>query len=111
MDFGFEQNYRSTRKVYEFLGAPDHLGLRIRNGGHPTTSGEMEFYMDFLDSVFGRSSAPVAKPTFIFGYTLQNWKSQSGEKAPGHPGADKLRWALGEEPAQVTYPAGKSFGA
>ena len=111
MDFGFEQNYRSAHEVYKFLGAPDRLGLRIRNGGHPTTAGEMEFYMDFLDSVFGRSSAPVAKPTFIFGYTFEDWKSQTGEKSPGRPGADKLRWALGDEPAQVTYPLGsKGFG-
>ncbi len=104
MDFGFEQNYRSAHRVYDFLGAPDRLGLRIRNGGHPTTSGEMEFYMDFLDSVFGRTSVPVAKPTFIFGYTFDDWKSQTGQKSPGHPGEDKLRWALGEEPAQVPFP-------
>lgn len=106
-DFGFEQDYRALHKVYDFLGAPNRLGLRLRVGPHPTTAGDIETYVDFLDSVFGRSSQPIAPPGFVFDYTFENWKKESKETAPSKPGTDKLEWALGSEPAQVPFPAGK----
>lgn len=109
-DFGFEQNYRALRNIYKYLGAPEHLGLRLRAGPHPTTAGDIEAYVDFLDAVFGRTStpfAPITEPNFVFGYTFENWKKQTGETAPSQPTGDKLRWALGTEPPQVPFPTGK----
>lgn len=98
---GFEQNYRSVRKVYDFLGAPQNLALSLRPGLHGTSAGDIEGYVDFLDSVFGRRSAPVPQ-TFIFGYTFEDWLKVSGEKKETSPPKDPLRWALGEEPALIS---------
>lgn len=109
-DFGFEINYRALCDIYKYVGAPGHLGLRLRAGPHPTTAGDIEAYVDFLDSVFGRTStpfAPIADPTFVFGYTFENWKKQSGETATSQPAGDKLQWALGQEPPQVPLPKEK----
>src|SRR3954451_82918 len=51
-DFGFEQNYRALHTIYEFFGSPQHVGLRLRAGPHPTTAGDIEADLDFIDGVF-----------------------------------------------------------
>lgn len=99
---GFEQNFRSARRVYEFLGAPQNLGLHLRQGLHATSSGDIESYVDFLDRVFGRSREPVPQD-FVFGYTFEDWLKTSGEKKPAALPQDKLRWALGEEPSLISF--------
>ena len=99
---GFEQNFRATKKVYEFLGAPQNLGLHLRQGLHATSSGDIERYVDFLDSVFGRSKRPVPQ-AFVFGYTFEDWLKTSGEKKQTTPPQDKVRWALGEEPPLISF--------
>ncbi|HSU30839.1 MAG TPA: alpha/beta fold hydrolase [Bryobacteraceae bacterium] len=104
-DFGFEQNYRAIRKVYDFLGAPNNVGLRLRTGPHPTTAGDIEVYLDFLDNAFGRKSGHAPAPTFVFGYTFDGWKAASGENSPSKPEGNKLAWALGPEPPQVPFPS------
>lgn len=108
---GIEQNYRSLRKVYEFLGAPQHVALRLRAGPHLTTVEDIEAYMDFLDGVFQRSRRPASEPALVFGYSLEGWKALQREaqaSAPHGPDVSseaRLRWALGQEPPQVLFPA------
>ena len=126
--FGFEQAYRSVLKVYQDLGAEDKLWLNLRDGEHPTTAGDIELFVDFLDSVFGRKHFPK-RETWINGYTFEEWKRISGEsidpmqyprRALGDfnqgPWEEKkpqirqrIQWALGEEPAGIRFPAGKSL--
>jgi dienelactone hydrolase len=99
---GFEQNYRSVRRVYDFLGAPAHrLSLHLRPGLHGTSAGDIEGYVDFLDRVFGRSTRPVPQ-TFILGYTFEDWKKVSCETKGAVPANHRVRWALGEEPALIS---------
>lgn len=95
---GFEQVYRSARKVYEFLGAPHHLALDLRQGLHATNAGDIESYVDFFDRVFGRNSTPQPN-AMVFGYDFEEWRTLSGETRPSALPADKLRWALGDAPA------------
>lgn len=108
--FGFEQNFRALEGVYRHLEAPHHLGLRFRVGYHETTAGDIEAYIDFLDAAFGRTSNPVANqvssPNFVFGYTFEDWKRTTGETMRSAPSGDKLTWAIGTEPPQVSFPAG-----
>ena len=105
--FGFEQAYRSVKQVYRFLDQPEHAGLYLRAGEHPTTAGDIENFMDFFDGVFGRKSF-AAPERWIRGYTWERWRALSGENLPPNPGnasvAAKIRWALGEEPPYVSFP-------
>jgi dienelactone hydrolase len=103
-DLGIEHNYRALRTVYEFLGAPQNIGLRQRVGAHATTAGDIEDYIDFLDVVFARRSDDAAEPKLIFDYTFENWKLASGETSATKPMADALTWAIGPEPPQVEFP-------
>jgi dienelactone hydrolase len=104
-DFGFEQNFRALQKVYDFLGAPNNVGLRLRTGPHPTTAGDIEVYLDFLDNAFTRKSGRFPAPTFVFGYTFDGWKAASGENSLTKPEGNKLAWALRPEPPQVPFPS------
>jgi dienelactone hydrolase len=103
-DFGIEQNYHALRMVYEFLGAPENLGLIQRAGAHATTAGDVEDYIDFLDVAFGRRFERAAKPKLILDYTFETWKRIAGETLASKPAGDALVWAIGTEPAQVEFP-------
>lgn len=126
--FGFEQGWRAAKRVYDFLGS-DKLWLHLRAGEHATTAADIENFIDFFDAVFGRKAhAPTV--AWTHGYTFEGWKKVSGEvvdplKYPRREtgstlksAADarqwtarreellrNLRWALGEEPAGLRFPA------
>jgi hypothetical protein len=75
---GFEQAYRSARRVYRFLGHEENIWLHLRDGEHATTAGDMENFVDFFDAVFGRHPHPKSE-TWIHGYTFDGWRKISGE--------------------------------
>jgi dienelactone hydrolase len=109
--FGFEQAYRSARRVYQLLGHDENIWLSLRSGEHETTAGDVEHFMDFLDAVFGRKPHEKVE-TWILGYTFDGWRSLSGETIdpksfpvaafrPGDTAAarkKKIDWALGDAP-------------
>jgi dienelactone hydrolase len=102
--FGFEQAYRSVQKVYRFLDAEQKLGLSLRGGEHPTTAEDIEQYVDFFDSVFGRSSRPVVR-TVLF--PEMPAVTSVSAPPPTAPVADRIRWMLGEKPPGLPFPARK----
>ncbi len=106
--FGFEQGYRSVKRVYSFLQQPGNVGLYLRAGEHATTAGDIENFVDFLDGVFGRRPA-AGFERWMSGYTFDGWKELTRERlnapAASAPRAERIRWALGEEPAGLRYPA------
>jgi len=79
--WGFEQNYQSVRKVYQFLGADDNLGLRLRYHGHGTSEEDIEAFVDFYDHVFGRNTHKTDQPLrrFYYDYSFEKWLSMSYE--------------------------------
>ena len=109
--FGFEQAYRSARRVYQLLGHDENIWLSLRSGEHETTAGDVEHFMDFLDAVFGRKPHEKVE-TWILGYTFDGWRSLSGETIdpktfpvaafrPGDTAAARKKtidWALGDAP-------------
>jgi len=131
--WGIERTYWSARKVYQFLGAPNNIGIRMRYGRHGTIAEDIEAYVDFFDYVFGRSSYKP-KNKFFYDYSFSDWTQKSGESIDPlqYPqrGIDDLlenrndnpitsveaweekkarlqqvvRWGLGEEPPGVTNP-------
>ncbi len=108
-DFGFEQNFQSSSRVSTASSErEDKVGLRLRAGPHPTTAGDIEAYLDFLDFAFGRRRNAAPEPTFIFGYTFENWKAEAGSRPQAFHGGDALRWALGPEPPQTPFPCRRS---
>ncbi|HUQ90720.1 MAG TPA: alpha/beta fold hydrolase [Bryobacteraceae bacterium] len=115
---GFEQAYRDALRVYRFLGKEQNIWLHLRDGEHETTAGDIEIFIDFLDSVFDRRPGTKLE-TWIHGYTFEGWQRLSGERIdasarplrtfvvpPAKPELAKARqswmeqiqWALGEEP-------------
>jgi dienelactone hydrolase len=112
--FGFEQAYRSALRVYQFLGREQNIWLNLRDGEHETTAGDVENFIDFFDSVFGRRPHPKVE-TWVHGYTFDEWRKLSGESiTPAsypvshfNPADDaaarrkRIEWALGEEPPGI----------
>jgi len=119
--WALEQMDRSVRPVYRLLGAEDRLALRQRDGVHGVADEEFAVYLDFFDTVFGRSQAFRAAKDRVFPYTFANWKRASGEdlRAADWPPArglvdappsaaewdatrkeirQRLAWLLGEPP-------------
>jgi len=102
--FGFELAYRSVKTVYEWMKAPSRVGLSLREGEHPTTAEDIERYIDFFDSVFGRGG-PRPPEEFILGYRYEDWRTRHGAVPPPPAGtAARLAWVLGEEPAGISFP-------
>ena len=101
--WGFEQAYRSVRRVYQFLKRPENLGLSLRPGEHATTAENIEKYVDFFDTVFGRKTFPRPE-IWMHGYSFSGggpgpWPARTASIR------QKLLWALGEEPPGLGYPA------
>jgi len=108
---GFEQAYRDALRVYRFLGREENVWLHLRDGEHSTTAADVENFIDFFDSVFGRGRRPKTE-TWIHGYTFDGWRAISGENInpssyPVRPAAlaggrdawrKELAWVLGDEP-------------
>ena len=120
--WAIEQNYRSLKKVYGFLQAPEKLGVRLRDGDHGVSGRDIESYMDWLDVQFGRKNLPWDNKLF-YNYTFDKWREISGEtvdisKFPEITGQSnqgsqaswknekgkvlqQIKWMLGDEPPGV----------
>lgn len=99
--WGIEQAFDSTLKVYEFLGHPDHLAIRLRDGRHGTSARDIEDYVDFFDYVFGRSDHKPENKLF-YHYSFKQWRSRSGEninpkRYPVKNAEDLLKTANGKK--------------
>lgn len=99
--FGFEQTFRSVLTVYRFLGAENRIGLWLRAGEHATTAEDIERYVDFFDSVFGRGTAPVPRDVLL--------PRLPAQKRPAPPAAtasarERIEWLLGVAPPVVEFP-------
>jgi len=77
--WGIEQNYRSLARVYEFLDGQDNLAIRLRHGRHGTSARDIEAYLDFFDSVFGRSSIEQENKLY-YNYSFDWWRELSRER-------------------------------
>lgn len=76
--FGYEQAYRSVQTVYSMLGREEKLWLHLRDGEHPTAVVDVEQFMDFFDTMFGRKRYQKSE-TWILGYTFDGWRQITKE--------------------------------
>ena len=77
--FALEKGYRNVRDVYRFLGRDQNAWLHLRDGEHGTHAGDVEHFIDFLDSVFGRRSF-AKKETWLHNYDFAEWQKNGGER-------------------------------
>ncbi|WP_255501657.1 alpha/beta fold hydrolase [Olivibacter sp. SDN3] len=122
--WAIEQNYYSAKKVYDFLGVPEHIGVHTRMGGHlPVPTRDVEQTIDFLDGYFNR--LPIKWVNHLYyTYDFSEWERTHEEerKEAGHITPvqlndryasvvdfdddrkkiiSNLNWTLGEEPPGV----------
>lgn len=76
--WAIEQTYYSARRAYELFGKAGELNLRYRAGSHETRAEDIEAYLDWLDTVFGR--AQFTFPDCAIYPTYAAWQRISGEK-------------------------------
>jgi dienelactone hydrolase len=118
-----EQCYRSAKKVYRFLHAPDNISILPRAGEHAVAARDLESCIDFLDIPFKRSMLPWQEQTF-FNDDTDDWlrRHQSEKQTALQLGPVRLRdtymdtaqyaaqrktilhhlqWLLGDQPAGV----------
>jgi dienelactone hydrolase len=76
--FGSEQAYRDVRRVYRFLGREENVWLHLRPGSHSTEVADVENFVDFFDTVFGRKRFPKSE-NWVGGYDFEEWKKISRE--------------------------------
>ncbi len=125
-----EQCYQSVKKVYDFLGARENLGILSRMGEHEVASRDLERCIDFLDIRFNRKKIPWENKLY-FDYSFGTWvRDHKADSAASRklsavkvlPYKDiaafatqrkmilaNLKWLLGNEPSGVSH-AGKIAG-
>lgn len=136
--FAFEQVYRNVREVYRFLDREENIWLHLRDGEHGTQVADIENFMDFFDTVFGRRRFPKSE-TWIHGYDFGSWKESTGErvdplKFPARKPGDfllddsgriidspaawekrredilaRIHWALGQPPPELPRPPSRTM--
>ncbi|HYO84498.1 MAG TPA: alpha/beta fold hydrolase [Bryobacteraceae bacterium] len=100
--FGFEHAFDSVAGVYRFLDAESRLGLSLRAGEHATTAEDIESYVDFFDSVFGRGTRPPPRTRLM--PTLPKLRTSAPPPA-NLSTAERMRWMLGTRPPDLPFPA------
>ncbi|SFB82351.1 Serine aminopeptidase, S33 [Parapedobacter composti] len=118
-----EQNYYSVKKVYEFLGVPDRIGVHTRMGEHAVAARDVEATIDFLDIQFKRIDLEWTNRLY-YTYNYERWEAQHEEERAEAARINKvslnghytdlndfkkeraqivanLHWLLGEEPSGV----------
>ncbi len=101
---GFEQAYRDGRRVYRWLGKEANVWMHLRAGEHETSAEDVEKFVDFFESVFGRRVRPKLE-TWVHGYDFEEWLKSTGARPEtvGKLGdREQILWALGEEPTGVS---------
>ncbi len=86
--WGIEQNYHNVKRVYEFLGVENKLGLYMRHGYHSPSARDIEVFVDFFDTIFERGRIPVPCVQH-YDYSFAKWRGLSGECMDPHEYPEK----------------------
>ena len=76
--WGIMQSYRSAKRVFDLLGMPNKVGVRMDWGGHHMDSIALAAYCQFLNWAWGRTTtAPIDQYVNLFrhNYTFDSWKT------------------------------------
>jgi dienelactone hydrolase len=75
--FGNEAAWRDARRVYEWLGAPEKVGI-LRQPGFHSSGFDLERGLDFMEIALGRSAATWHNDE-LFPWDFENWRKHSRE--------------------------------
>src|SRR5438105_11631479 len=75
--WAIEQSYFSARRAYDLFGRGGALNVRYRSGGHETRAEDIEAYLDWLDTVFGRGFFALSESAVYPTYAA--WQRSNGE--------------------------------
>ena len=136
--WAIQQTYLSAKRVYDLLGAPDRLRIAWRHGSHETAAADIQTYLDWFDTCFGRGKTEF--PEVLLHPRYEDWLRRSGEKIDANafpkkalddllvgPGGQaisevkawaakrpemrrRIQWGLGEEPPAAANP-GDNYGS
>jgi pimeloyl-ACP methyl ester carboxylesterase len=127
-----EQCFQSVKKVYEFLGAGENVGVLTRMGQHYVSARDIERCIDYLDIKFKGKDIPWESELY-FNYSWSTWAenhpADRTEARNIHPVRldqeynsiaayeaqkpvilDHLNWLLGVEPPGVKPLAARTTG-
>ncbi|MFH1739276.1 MAG: alpha/beta fold hydrolase [bacterium] len=76
--WAIDKTYEAAKPVFDLLGASDALQIRYRYGTHETHADDIEAYVDWLDTQWGRGSSFT--PSKAIYPTYSDWLQLSGEK-------------------------------
>lgn len=118
-----EQNYYAVKKVYDFLGAGDKIGVHARRGLHAVAARDIEYTLDFLDKHFGRSDKAWHNRLF-YTFDFDEWLDRNHHlqieanqlqtvqlkdkyinvadfQLTKHAALQNIQWLLGDRPPRV----------
>ena len=75
--WAIQETYLSVKHVYELLGAADRLQVRWRSGTHGTQAEDIEAYLDWFDTQFGRAKCDF--PERLFHPRYEEWLKVSDQ--------------------------------
>lgn len=108
-----EQVYHSVKKVYDFLGAGNNIGLFPRAGEHAVAARDLERCIDFLDKHFRRKDIPWENKLYydttlpeasahpVSPVVLRDHTDTAGWEEQRKLILEKLDWLTGEAPPGV----------
>ncbi len=113
-----EQCYHSVKKVYDFLGASEQIGVFPRLGEHAVAARDIERCIDFLDIRFNRKDIPWQNILY-YNFSFDEWaKEHEAEQKKAQSFKPvffdtenfviqkdsiqkQIKWLLGDEPSGV----------
>jgi len=78
--WGITQSYHSAKKVYDLLGVPNKIGVRMDWGSHHYDYTALAAYCQFFNYAWGRTtSLPTDQYVnlFRYSYTFEKWKTDN----------------------------------
>ncbi len=90
--FSSQHDYLASRRVYEFLGAPEAIGIRFRPGIHNMTAKDWLGILDWCDRHFRGMKDKGNFYKLLRPYTFERWQKIAGEKKPEMKDFPVQRW-------------------
>ncbi|MEM8897170.1 MAG: alpha/beta fold hydrolase [Bacteroidota bacterium] len=76
---GIQEHYAQAKSVFAKVGAEDHIRLHLRSGLHRPAIRDMEIYVDFFDTAFGRKDSLTLEGEGLYNFSFHSWQERRRE--------------------------------